>query len=115
MFASGSALPTTMSEPTPDCTVMPTRRRFGARIVALLAVEVVDQRDVGGPVRVVLDRGDLGGDPVLRALEVDLAVQALGPAATAVAAVLRPCALRPPDFLRPSVRRFSGSFFVISA
>src|SRR5919112_3542272 len=28
--------------------------------------------------------------------------------------VLRPCALRPPDLLRPSVRVFSGSVFVIS-
>src|SRR3954468_12786492 len=30
-------------------------------------------------------------------------------------AVLRPCELRPPDFLRPSTRVFSGSVFVISA
>ena len=29
---SGIALPTVMSEPAPDCTVMPTRRRFGARM-----------------------------------------------------------------------------------
>ena len=29
-------------------------------------------------------------------------------------AVLRPSALRPPDFLRPSVRLFSGSVLVIS-
>src|SRR3954451_5605293 len=29
--------------------------------------------------------------------------------------VLRPCALRPPDFFRPSTRLFSGSDFVISA
>src|SRR5919198_2073426 len=28
--------------------------------------------------------------------------------------VLRPCALRPPDFFRPSVSDFSGSAFVIS-
>src|SRR3954451_1614000 len=49
--------------------------------VGLDAVGVVQQRDVRGPVRVVLDRGDLGGDPVPGALEVDLAVQALGAAA----------------------------------
>src|SRR4051794_12894708 len=49
--------------------------------VALLAVGVVDQRDVRGAVRVVLDRGDAAGDAVLRALEVDPAVQALRPAA----------------------------------
>src|SRR3954470_6869507 len=30
-------------------------------------------------------------------------------------AVLRPSALRPPDFLRPSTSVFSGSVFVISA
>ena len=30
-------------------------------------------------------------------------------------AVLRPLALRPPDFVRPSTRDFSGSVFVISA
>src|SRR6478609_7338324 len=30
-------------------------------------------------------------------------------------AVLRPSALRPPDFLSPSTRLFSGSVFVISA
>src|SRR5256885_2498793 len=30
-------------------------------------------------------------------------------------AVLRPSELRPPDFLRPSTRVFSGSVFVISA
>src|SRR5436305_8517262 len=30
-------------------------------------------------------------------------------------AVLRPCALRPPDFLSPSTRDFSGSERVISA
>ena len=30
-------------------------------------------------------------------------------------AVLRPLALRPPDFLSPSTRDFSGSVFVISA
>src|SRR5687767_11845611 len=29
--------------------------------------------------------------------------------------VIRPCALRPPDFLRPSTSDFSGSAFVTSA
>src|ERR1700712_4431011 len=51
--------------------------------VGLLAVAVVQQRDVGRAVRVVLDRGNEGGDPVLATLEVDDAVEALG-AATAV-------------------------------
>src|SRR4051812_10710705 len=49
--------------------------------VALRAVEVVQQRDVGRAVRVVLDRGHLRRHAVLAALEVDLAVQALGAAA----------------------------------
>ena len=49
--------------------------------VGLGAVGVVEQRDVGGAVRVVLDRRDLGGHAVLGPLEVDLAVLALGAAA----------------------------------
>src|SRR4051794_11872814 len=49
--------------------------------VALLAVGVVEQRDARGAVGVVLDRGDAGGNPVLGALEVDLAVATLGSAA----------------------------------
>src|SRR6266542_938609 len=50
--------------------------------VALLAVEVVEQGDAGGPVRGVLDRRDLGGHPVLVAAEVDYAVALLGATAT---------------------------------
>ena len=42
--------------------------------VALLAVAVVEQRDTGGAVRIVLDRRDLRRNGVLRALEVDDAV-----------------------------------------
>src|SRR4051794_20696315 len=49
--------------------------------VALLAVGVVDERDVRRAIRVVLDRGDAAGHAVLGALEVDLAVEALRPAA----------------------------------
>src|SRR4029077_6886231 len=52
--------------------------------VALLPVLVVDERDTRAAVRGVLDRGDLPGDPVLVALEVDLAIQ------LAVAAALVP-------------------------
>src|SRR5690606_10958493 len=49
--------------------------------VALLAVHVVQQRDVGGPVGVVLDVSDLGRDAVLvEATEVDDAVGPLVPA-----------------------------------
>src|SRR4051812_47860257 len=62
--------------------------------VALLAVGVVEQRDVGGPVGVVLDRGDLGRHAVLLPLEVDDAVLALG-AAAAVAAGDAPVRVAP--------------------
>ena len=56
----------------------------------------MEQRDAGRAVGVVLDRGDLGRDVVLAALEVDLAVLALvaatlvtgGDAAVVVAAGL---------------------------
>src|SRR5919202_969418 len=49
--------------------------------VALLAVVVVQQRDVRRAVRVVLDRGDRRRHPVLVALEVYEAVATLVPAA----------------------------------
>src|SRR4051794_2589585 len=62
--------------------------------VALRAVEVVQQRDVGRAVRVVLDRGHLRRHAVLAALEVDLAVEALG-AAPAVAGGLAAVGVAP--------------------
>src|SRR5262249_16495460 len=49
--------------------------------VGLRAVRVVEQRDPGRPVRVVLDRGHLCGDSVPDALEIDLAVEPLVTAA----------------------------------
>src|SRR5262245_44861776 len=55
-----------------------TRRREDVR---LEAVRVVEQGDTGRPVGVVLDRGHLRRDTVLRALEVDGAEAALVPAA----------------------------------
>ena len=57
----------------------------GREDVALLAVRVVQQRDVRAAVRVVLDARDLGGNAVLVALEVDDAVMLL----VAAAAVAR--------------------------
>src|SRR5690606_1086755 len=54
---------------------------LGSEDVGLLTVGVVQQRDPAGAVRVVLDRGDLGGDAVLHALEVDDPVLALVPTA----------------------------------
>ena len=49
--------------------------------VALLTVSVVQQSDASGTVRIVLDRGNLGGHAVLVALEVDHAVTTLHAAA----------------------------------
>src|SRR4051794_12677687 len=68
--------------------------------VALLAVDVMQQRDVRRAVRVVLDRGDLRRHAVLATLEVDLAVQALGPAA-AVAGGLAAVRVAPAALLEP--------------
>src|SRR3954454_2210412 len=53
----------------------------GREDVGLRAIRVVEQRDSRRPVRVVLDRRDLGRDTVLPALEVDDAVAALVAAA----------------------------------
>src|SRR5206468_6750665 len=70
----------------------------GREDVGLCAVRVVEQRDSRRPVRVVLDRRDLGRHAVLPALEVDDAVAALvtaalvargDPAVRVAAAVLR--------------------------
>src|SRR6185312_15277182 len=55
---------------------------MGGDDVALLAIQVVQQRNVGGPVGVVLDVSDLGVDAVLVVpTEVDHAVCALVPTA----------------------------------
>ena len=78
---SGRALPGVMSAPSPDATSRADCEPLRGEDVALLAVRVVDQRDVGAAVGVVLDRRHPGRDAVLGALEVDLAVAALGPAA----------------------------------
>src|SRR3954462_1276112 len=70
----------------------------GGQDVGLLAVDVVQQRDVGRPVGVVLDRRDAGGHAVLGALEVDPAVQPLG-AAAAVAGGLAAVVVAPAGLL----------------
>src|SRR5215213_4203324 len=51
------------------------------------------------------------GLPSLRRLKSILRYRRLAPPPR-WRAVLRPLELRPPDFFRPSVRRFSGAFFV---
>ena len=56
-------------------------KALGAQDVGLGTVDVVEQRDAGGAVGVVLDRGDLGRHAVLVALEVDDAVLTLVAAA----------------------------------
>src|SRR5690606_714486 len=65
------------------CAVLddvPLLELLGREDVALRAVDVVQQRDAGGAVRVVLDVSDLGVHAVLVApLEVDDAVLALVP------------------------------------
>src|SRR5919198_5083070 len=54
------------------------------------------------------------GTPSLRRLKSTLRYRRLAPPPR-WRDVLRPLELRPPDFLRPSTRDFSGSVFVISA
>ena len=107
MRASGRQLPTAMSASSPEATLMPTVSRCGREDVALLAVGVVQQRDVGGAVGVVLDRGDLRRHAVLAALEVDPPVEALG-AAAAVARGLAPVRVAPAALLEPFDERALG-------
>ncbi len=53
----------------------------GRQDVFLLAVEIAEQGNISGPVRVVFDRHYLGGDINLIALEIDYPVLALVPPA----------------------------------
>ncbi len=78
MLRSGRLLPGLMSAFGAGLDDVALRKTLRRNDVALLAVEVVQQRDVGGAVRVVLDVRDLGVDAVLVvATEVDHAVRAL--------------------------------------
>lgn len=86
---------------------------LGGQDVALLTVSVVQQSDASGTVRIVLDRGNLGGHAVLVALEVDHAVTTLHAAAW-WRVVMRPLLLRPAFLGRGSRRDFSGLVQVIS-
>ena len=54
---------------------------LGGEDVALGAVRIVEEGDVGGAIRVVLDRRNLRRHAVFEALEIDLAVTTLGAAA----------------------------------
>ena len=78
MLRSGRLLPGLMSALAPDSIDVALRQSLRGDDVALLAVQEVQQRDVRGAVRVVLDVRDLGVDAVLVvATEVDHAVGAL--------------------------------------
>ena len=82
MLRSGRLLPTLMSALAPDSSARALAQVLRRDDVALLAVGVVQQRDPGGAVGVVLDVRDLGRDAVLVvATEVDDAVGALVAAA----------------------------------
>ena len=70
-----------MSEPWPRLDRVADLQVLRGEDVALLAIEVVQQRDATGAVRVVLDRRDLGRNAVLVPLEVDDAVLLLVTAA----------------------------------
>ncbi len=77
MYLSLSELPGLMSAWALETSSSPTAIFCGADDVALLAISVVQQRDVRRTVRIILDRGDLGGHARLVTLEVDDAVAAL--------------------------------------
>jgi hypothetical protein len=78
MLRSGRLLPGLMSAFGPDSIDRPASGIPAGDDVALLAVEEVEQRDVRGAVRVVLDVRDLGvGAVLVVATEVDDAVGAL--------------------------------------
>ena len=62
-FASGSALPGGNSARPGPTSPVAHRETGGRQDVALLAVAIVEQRDVRRAVRVVLDRGDLCAGP----------------------------------------------------
>ena len=70
----GRALPGLMSAPAPDTDGVANIQASGSDDVALLAVLVLDQRDVSGTVGIVLQGENGGGDTGLVSLEVDDAV-----------------------------------------
>ena len=66
-----SAFPGRMSAASPVETVAPTSQPHGMQDVALVAVRVVQESDVGAAIRVVLDRGNRSGDAFFVATEID--------------------------------------------
>ena len=69
MLASGIALPGFTSTCSPATTSSPTREALRREDVGLLAVGILDQRDEGGAVGIVLQPLDLAGTSNLRRLK----------------------------------------------
>ena len=78
--AAGSCRPSA-ARPAPLITMSPAFKPVRGQDVPLLAVDVVQQRNAGRAVRIVLDRIDLGRHAVLVAAEVDQPVLPLVAAA----------------------------------
>ena len=77
MWRSGIELPGLMSALRLATILSPTVEAVGREDVALLAVDVVEERDARGAVRIVLDRSDRGRNADLVAAPVDDAVALL--------------------------------------
>jgi hypothetical protein len=109
MLLSGSVLPTRIGASRPAITWSPILQALRRDDVTALTVDVAQQRDVRGAVRIVFDALDAGGDADLVALEVDDAVMLLvattdvtrGDAAVVVAATVLPCFSTRPRAARP--------------
>ena len=89
------ALPDLIGESAPERDFVARRHALGGEDVAALAVGVLDQRDVAGAVRIVLDALDHALDAVLVATEVDDAVLAAYCPLPWWRVVMRPTLLRP--------------------
>jgi hypothetical protein len=113
MFASGIALPTS-GRASGRCDRLPDLQPGRGQDVPLLAVGVLDQGDVAGPVRVVLDRLDGGRDAVLVPLKSISRYSRLFPPLLPWW-VMTPWWLRPLARFWPTVSDFSGLNLVRTA
>ena len=82
--------------------------------VSLLSVDIIQQCNASGPVRVVLDGVHRSGNAAFVRFEIELAVKPLV-STPRRRLVMRPRLLRPPLFLFDSIRDFSGRDLVISS
>ena len=71
------ALPGFTSTASPATTLSPERKTLRRQNIGKLAVLVLDQRDEGGPVRIVLDTFYRSRHVELAALEVDIRYERL--------------------------------------